>query len=121
VTRQADSTGSPRAIEDNAELLALMMRDAALQNELYRPGPYWSRKTRNTTDQIRRWGIGDFRGVSSTIGLSFTDCMHVDVRHNLTGGMRSLLRIFLKSVLPFNKVFDTQVTLTPLTRRRPAG
>jgi putative sugar O-methyltransferase len=99
-------------LQDNGALLASMLQDAAAQSELYRPGPYWSRKTRNTTDQIRRQGIGDFRGASSTIGLSFTDSVHVDVRHDLNGGVRSLLRTLLTSAFPVNKIFDSQVALT---------
>lgn len=39
-------------LDDDAALLALTLRDASLQNEVYRPGAYWSRKTRNTTNQF---------------------------------------------------------------------
>jgi putative sugar O-methyltransferase len=99
-------------IADDEALLALMLSDAARQPELYQPGPYWWRKTKNTTDQIRRQGIGDFRGMSSTIGLSFTDSTHLDVRHDLSGGMRSLVRAILNSVFPFNRVFAAQIALT---------
>jgi|HubBroStandDraft_1064217.scaffolds.fasta_scaffold00483_13 putative sugar O-methyltransferase len=99
-------------IEDDEPLLELMLRDAARQKQLYQPGPYWSRKTKNTTNQIRRLGIGDFRGASSTIGLSFTDSIHLDVRNDLSGGVRSLLRIMLSSVFPINRIFDAQIALT---------
>jgi putative sugar O-methyltransferase len=99
-------------IEDNPALLALMLQDAARQQDLYRPGPYWLRKTLNTSAQIRRWGLGDFRGASSSVGVSFTDAIYVDVRHDLCGGLRSALRFVLSSVFPFSRVFDTQVTLT---------
>jgi len=100
------------ALEDNEPLLALMLRDAASQKDLYRPGPYWSRKASNAAYQLRRQGVGDFRGASSTIGVSFADSIYVDVRHDLCGGLRSLLRVWLNSVFPFNRVFDTQVQLT---------
>jgi putative sugar O-methyltransferase len=99
-------------LEDNQPLLGLMLRDAARQKALYRPGPYWLRKSMNASHQIRRQGIGDFRGASSSIGLSFTDSVHVDVRHDLCGGLRSALRFLLSSVFPFNRVFDDQVWLT---------
>lgn len=99
-------------LRDDPALLALMLQDAARQSELYRPGSYWRRKARNTADQIRRYGIGDFRGASSTIGLSFSDAVYLDVRHDLRGGARSLLRVLLSRVFPFKTVFDTQVTLT---------
>jgi putative sugar O-methyltransferase len=103
---------SAAALADDAALLTLMLKDAAAQKALYRPGPYWRRKAGNTADQIRRQGIGDFRGASSTIGVSFTDAVYVDVRHDLCGGLRSALRLMLNSVFPFNRVFDTQVALT---------
>jgi putative sugar O-methyltransferase len=103
---------SATTLEDNPPLLALMLQDAARQKELYRPGPYWLRKTMNTSDQIRRLGIGDFRGASSTMGVSFTDAIYVDVRHDLCGGLRSGLRLLLNSCFPFSRVFDTQVALT---------
>jgi putative sugar O-methyltransferase len=99
-------------IADDDALLALMLRDAARQPQLYQPGPFWRRKTKNTTAQIRRLGIGDFRGMSSTIGVSFTDLVYVDVRHDLSGGARSLLRVMLNSLFPFSRVFGTQVALT---------
>jgi putative sugar O-methyltransferase len=89
-----------------------MLRDVPLQTELYRPGPYWSRTARNTAYQIRQHGLADFRGASSTIGVSLTDSIYVDVRNDLNGGLRSLLRVLLKSVFPFNRIFDTQVQLT---------
>jgi putative sugar O-methyltransferase len=98
-------------IADDEALLALMLRDAARQPQLYQPGPYWRRKAKNTTAQIRRLGIGDFRGMSSTIGLSFTDSIHLDVRHDLSGGVRSLLRVMLNSVFPVNRVFEAQIAL----------
>ena len=100
------------SLADDDALLALMLRDAAMQSEMYRPGAYWSRKTRNTTSQIRRQGIGDFRGASSSIGLSFTDSAHVDVRFDLWGGLRTALRVLLTSVFPLNTLFDAQVSLT---------
>lgn len=106
------SGSASTGIADDETLLALMLRDAARQNELYRPGHYWRRKASNTANQIRRKGIGDFRGASSTIGLSFADSIYTDVRHDLCGGLRSLLRVLLNSVFPFNRVFDTQVQLT---------
>jgi putative sugar O-methyltransferase len=99
-------------LQDNGALLASMLQDAAAQSELYRPGAYWNRKTKNTADQISRHGIGDFRGATSTIGLSFTDSVYVDVRHDLNGGVRSVLRTFLTSAFPINRIFNSQVALT---------
>lgn len=109
---QERQTGIASAVEDDEALLESMLRDVPLQSELYRPGPYWSRTARNTAYQIRRVGLRDFRGASSTIGVSLTDSIYVDVRNDLNGGLRSLLRGILKSLFPFNRIFDTQVQLT---------
>jgi putative sugar O-methyltransferase len=106
----AQDVPAPKLADDEA-LLAAMLRDAARQPERYQPGPYWRRKTKNTTAQIRRLGISDFRGMSSTIGLSFTDSIHLDVRHDLSGGPRSLLRVMLNSVFPVKRVFEAQIAV----------
>lgn len=100
------------SIAADESLLDSMLKDAARQKDLYRPGPYWLRKTRNTAAQIRRHGISDFRGANSTIGLSFTDSVYLDVRHDFSSGLRSILRVFLHSAYPLNKVFDAQTALT---------
>jgi putative sugar O-methyltransferase len=104
------STHSP--ITDDHELLRLMVSDAKAQRDVYRPGPYWSRKTKNAVNQIGRHGLADFRGASSSIGLSFTDSIHVDVRHDLASGFRRSLKFLFETVFPFKDVFAAQVALT---------
>ena len=105
------NAGVPELADDEG-LLALMLRDASRQPQLYQPGPYWRRRTRNSIGQIRRCGIGDFRGMSSTIGSGFSDLIYLDVRHDLNGGMRSVLRVMLNSLYPFNTLFGAQAALT---------
>jgi hypothetical protein len=107
---ESDSTHSP--ITDDPELLRLTVSDAKAQRDVYRPGPYWSRKTKNAVNQIRRHGLADSRGASSSIGLSFTDSIHVDVRHDLARGFRRSLKFLFETVFPFKDVFAAQVSLT---------
>lgn len=100
------------AIRDDYELLRLMLLDADAHRDSYKPGPYWRRKSKNAANQIARHGLADFRGATSTIGQGYADSVILDVRHNLTGGLREPLRFLLESVFPFKRQFDTQVSLT---------
>jgi putative sugar O-methyltransferase len=99
-------------ISNDLPLLHQMISDAGSQSDTYKPGPYWRRKSLNAAAQIERYGLGEFRGDSSTIGLSFADTLYVDVRHSLTGGFRELFRFVLQSVFPFRDIFNAQVSLT---------
>lgn len=99
-------------IADDPALLRLMIADAESQPDIYQPGPHWRRKTKNALNQIRRSGLADFRGCSSTIGLSFTDSVYVDVRHDLSSGIRKPFKFLFESVFPFKDIFSAQVSLT---------
>ncbi|MEP7311082.1 MAG: putative sugar O-methyltransferase [Pseudomonadota bacterium] len=99
-------------ISNDPALLRQMISDAESQRDIYKPGPYWKRKSLNAATQIERYGLEDFRGDSSTIGLSFTDAVFVDVRHSLTGGLRGLVGYVLRAVFPFKDIFNSQVSLT---------
>lgn len=98
---------------DDYALLEMMLEDAKSQNELYRPGTYWLNNTRVAANHIRKYGVGDFRGSSSLIGLSFADNIFVDTRKNYDFGiLRKTLKLMLEKVFPFSKTFDSQVSLT---------
>ena len=100
-------------LRDDPRLLSLLLSDLRAQPALYRAGPYWHRHTQNAIAQIRRYGLADFRGASSTIGISYTDLVHLDVRHALASGIvRRGLKTVLTSVFPINRMFDSQVSLT---------
>src|SRR5690242_15273669 len=100
------------SLSDDYALLELMLSDARLQRDIYKPGPYWRKQSNNAAAQIKKHGLADFRGCSSTIGLSFTDSIYVDFRHDLNGSFRWPLKFLFESVFPFNKIFDAQVSLT---------
>ena len=44
----------PVTIEDNYELLALMVQDAKKAEGIYKPGPYWSKKTKSAVNDIKK-------------------------------------------------------------------
>lgn len=90
----------------------LMLADARVQPTAYQPGPYWLKKSRRTEKQLRRHGLANFRGSSSTIGLSYTNVVWVDVRQSWMGGRRKPVEWLFESVFPFKNVLDAQVALT---------
>ena len=99
-------------IQDDFVLLDLMKNDAAKVDGIHKAGPYWLKKTKATFNEIKKFGLQDFRGVSNSIGTSYCDNAYVDVRGLFNYFPRSALTYFFRSVYPFNKVFDAQVSLT---------
>ena len=99
-------------IQDDFVLLDLMKNDAAKVDGIHKAGPYWLKKTKATFNEIKKFGLQDFRGVGNSIGTSYCDNAYVDVRGLFNYFPRSALTYFFRSVYPFNKVFDAQVSLT---------
>ncbi len=101
------------SLNDNIDFLNKLVNDTQYQKDVYMPGPYWKEKTRNSTNQIKLLGLSDFRGLSSSIGLSFADNIYVDTRMNYNGTIKAkVLKFILDKVYPFKKTFDSQVRLT---------
>jgi hypothetical protein len=93
-------------IENDLELLKLMMQDAHRQPPLYHPGPYWESKAKSTAEEIKRYGLADFRGATNAVGLSYTDSLHVDVLHSFNHGvLRRMLRRIMRTY-PLSKIRD---------------
>lgn len=99
-------------IEDDLGLLKLMVGDVAGQHELYRPGRFWVKQSRNAVNEIRRCGLSNFRGRGNGIGLSYADRPDTDVRESMNFGARRLLKFALEHVYPFNRALEGQVQLT---------
>lgn len=100
-------------LKDDYTLLDIMLDDAKAQSGLYNPGPYWLNKTKVAANHIRKFGIGDFRGSSSLIGLSFSDSIFVDTRKTYDQTLiHKALKYVLENIFPINKAFDSQVNLT---------
>ncbi len=105
------AAGSGR-IADDVELLDLLMKDAKRAPAIYRPGPYWLRKTKSAMSAIRQFGLADFRGASNSIATSYGEPAFVDARTTWNFGAYSLARKFQDRVWPLKRMFDTQVRLT---------
>jgi putative sugar O-methyltransferase len=99
-------------IKDDYSLFRAMIDDLVHQSSnLYRPGPYWDQKVKNTISEIEKCGIKDFRGSSSLVGLSYADNLTVDIRNSYNYGLKKIVRLATK-LYPFNVLYDSQVELT---------
>lgn len=99
-------------IADDFALLDLMIQSNANAAQVYQPGPYWLNKTRAVVNELKRSGLSAFRGTSSGVAASCGDTAFVDARATYDYGIRSLLVKLYRDVFPFNRLFDSQVTLT---------
>ena len=50
-----------------------MLTDSNRQGPLYSPGPYWAAKANAAANEIKRYGIADFRGSTNAFGVSYSD------------------------------------------------
>jgi hypothetical protein len=99
-------------IQDDFELFELIVADAKNSEGIYKPGPYWLNQTKSAINEIRKYGIRDFRGSKSGVATSYGDNVYVDTRNNYNFGLRSILLKVYRDLYPFNKLFDSQVNLT---------
>lgn len=99
-------------IPTDESLLNTMVSESESVPELYRPGKYWLSMTKAAANEIRKYGLSDFRGASNSIGTSYADNAYIDTRNALNFGPRRLLYLFLKKTYPFSMIYDSQVSLT---------
>ena len=92
-------------------LLNKLIRDEKIINRsLYSSGPYWDYKNSRAILEIKKKGLGDFRGFSAEIGTSFADNISSDIRNEFNIKGRIIGKIFSLPIL--NKVFNGQLNLT---------
>ena len=101
-------------IQNKIELLLSLLKDYKNANDLYKAGPFWDKKLKMATKDIRRFGIGDFRSGDNTIGGAFTDAAIIDVRTLWNLGLQNYVSFFLTKIYPFNKLFDFQVAYSKI-------
>ena len=99
-------------LKDDFELLDLMIQDTKNFEEIYQPGPYWSNKTKAAINEIKKFGLRDFRGAINGAATSYGDNAYVDTRGSYNFGIRTLFLKIYRDIYPFNKLFDSQVRLT---------
>lgn len=99
-------------IPEDFELLKSMTQDSQTAPGIYRPGPYWLSTAISSDRAIRKYGIGDFRGGSNTIGKSYAGNTLLDARGTLFHGFRKSAGFILKHVFPFHRIFNYQLSLS---------
>ena len=87
-------------IQDNPKLLNLILSDEKFQPLIYRAGSYWNSKSRNATNEIKKFGLKDFRGSSNSIGTSCTDNTLIDYRETIRPGVLRRFADWLTKTLP---------------------
>ncbi len=101
-------------LKDDFELFDIMLNDSKGQPPLYRPGPYWATKAKNAANEIKRCGIGDFRGSKNAIGLSYADNLFIDIRNSYNHGFKGRLSRWVMNTYPLSVIFEAQVRWTKL-------
>ena len=92
-------------------LLDKLIRDEKIINRsLYSSGPFWDYENSRAILEIKKKGLGDFRGSSAGIGTSFADNIPLDIRNEFNIKGRIIGKIFALPIL--NKVFNGQLNLT---------
>jgi len=87
-------------MEDDKSLLELMMSDVALQDDRYKPGPYWRHPAVVAAKKIKKSGILHFRSnLSGSIGQGFTDALILDP--SILWDHGGILRRTLKKIVDF--------------------
>jgi len=89
-----------------------MLVDIKQQESNYKPGPYWKKKTAIAIKEIKKHGIDNFRGFSSSAGTSFADNILIDQRNINDNSKRSALSKVYRDIWPLNEIFNKQVQLT---------
>ena len=93
------------------KLLETLVRDEKINDQnLYSSGPYWKYKNKNTLSEIKRKGLGDFRGSSNSIGISFGDIYLTDIRDELNFKGKIVSSFF--SLPLISRIFNLQINLT---------
>mgnify|MGYP006156829533 CR=1 FL=1 len=92
-------------------LKQLIIDEKKINNKLYSAGPYWEDKAKRASLEIKRFGLGQFRGSNSNVGGSFADNEVLDARTIYFLG-RERFYAFLTNIYPINKIFKLQLRKT---------
>jgi len=102
-------------LNENLPLLEKMVEDMNNQIDIYYPGPYWLKKSKSSYKNIKKFGIKNFRGTTTTIGESFTDSILIDIRVSYTCStniFKKFASFILKHTPIINRSFDKQLNYT---------
>jgi putative sugar O-methyltransferase len=103
---------SKNLICDDEYLLYTISRGTESQKKIYKPGPYWLKKSKSAKKEIRRFGLSNFRGNTNSIANSYGDNSEIDTRVRNRTGVRAIFSKIFRDLYPFNAFFSDQVALT---------
>lgn len=90
--------------------LNLIEDEKKINRNFYSSGPYWKHKNKRTIYQIKKRGLGNFRGIESGVGTSFSDNIVYDIRNEYNIKGRVIASFF--SLPLVRSVFNSQLKIT---------
>jgi len=97
------------------KLLKVLISDQKNTANIYKPGPYWWKKSLSAARELEKNGLDNFRSSNdlNTAATSFGDNTIVDARNILeTSSIQTKLGLAILNHTPLKKLFDFQVNLT---------
>ncbi len=98
----------------NNVLLDELIRDEKkIDKTLYSSGPYWEYKNKRSILEIKKFGLRDFRGMSSGVATSFSDNIVANLKMEFNeADFRGHLIKIVSSLPIFKSVFNAQLNIT---------
>lgn len=96
-------------------LLEILLLDQKKIPDIYKPGPYWGKKSRSAIREFRNKGITDFRSSNgnNTVGTAFGGGKIIDGRKIIeTDSLSNKIGLFVLNHTPLKKLFEWQVNRT---------
>ena len=97
------------------KLLKALISDQKDTSNIYKPGPYWWRKTLSAVRELEKNGLSNFRSSNdvNTAATAFGDNTPIDARRIIeTSSIQNKLGLAILNHTPLKKLFDFQVNLT---------
>ena len=99
----------------NSSLIDVLLSDQKKAANIYKPGPYWMKKTLSAIRELKNNGIVDFRASNdkNTVATSFGDNSVIDGRRIIeTTTLSNRIGLFILQHTSLKKLFDWQVNRT---------
>ena len=97
------------------KLLKTLIADQKNTANIYKPGPYWWKKSLSAARELEKNKLSDFRSSNdvNTAATSFGDNTPIDTRRIIeTSSIQNKLGLAILNHTPLKKLFDFQVNLT---------
>ena len=96
------------------ELLHTLISDQKNVSNIYKPGPYWWKKTLSASRELEKNGLNDFRSSNdvNTSATSFGDNTPIDARRIIeTSSLFHKIGLLILNNTPLKKLFDVKKEL----------